>query len=509
CFISHPVASFVPDDVPKDKLVYMPATTDAIDGLNKSLTQRNIHYYWRVFNRISFDQTGKRCAFWSRPYVVQIARFDPSKGIPDLIRAYDIFRKKVDGVLPLSRIPQLVIAGHGSVDDPDGVVVFEEVLSMLEEEEFNTIAHDVICVRVPPSDQMLNALLRGAIVAFQLSIREGFEIKVTEALAKGVPVIAYASGGIPHQVRHGRTGFLIKSGNVDEVAERLRQLVMDLEPEKRTAVDHVQDPSVREWGATGAPIPGENMKIMSEPTMSVRNRLSEAAKKCLGEEFFTVFQTVNWLYLWLALQDGTFEEKLASTIERVKNPTTDLPPPRQEHIVEEIGGSIDDVTNGLTTLDVHIEDRTWDSASNTSNPRASGTDGSTHESGESRFEAVNGGGQQMQNILTNVTGSPKTMALADSCISSMIPAGHGDSASDVLVRSYESEVYQRMQEAAEGEVEVEEHIDEGIDKEARAFEQQRHEMAGNTVWVKEMWQNDPEYLWWQQATTKSCGAGRV
>ena len=100
-----------------------------------------------MFNRISFDQTGKRADFVGRPNIVQISRFDPSKGIPDVIRAYAVMRKRVDEELPLSRVPQLIIAGHGSIDDPDGNVVFEEILGMLEEEEYAGIAHDIIVTR--------------------------------------------------------------------------------------------------------------------------------------------------------------------------------------------------------------------------------------------------------------------------------------------------------------------------------------------------------------------------
>jgi len=38
-FISHPVAGFVPDDVPDSMVGWMPATTDWKDGLNKHLDE--------------------------------------------------------------------------------------------------------------------------------------------------------------------------------------------------------------------------------------------------------------------------------------------------------------------------------------------------------------------------------------------------------------------------------------------------------------------------------------
>jgi glycosyltransferase involved in cell wall biosynthesis len=68
-------------------------------------------------------------------------------------------------------------------------------------------------MRLGPSDQMLNALLSDAHVALQLSLSEGFEIKVSEALHKGVPVIARGVGGIPLQIRHDKSGFIVHASD--------------------------------------------------------------------------------------------------------------------------------------------------------------------------------------------------------------------------------------------------------------------------------------------------------
>ena len=78
-FVSHPMHNFVPDEVPQEKVVLLPACTDPLDGLNKELRQPDLSYYKSVYNRLSVDQCGVEIDF-TRPYVVQIARFDPSKG---------------------------------------------------------------------------------------------------------------------------------------------------------------------------------------------------------------------------------------------------------------------------------------------------------------------------------------------------------------------------------------------------------------------------------------------
>jgi len=328
-FVSHPLSNFVPDCVPMENVVMMPAATDPLDGLNKPLDDFDITYYQQVFNRICYDQ-GSRRVDWNCPYIAQVARFDPSKGIPDVLLSYrKLYHKFLDAlddknsgagnrasdqVLKGSSIdvknrdcedrddfwgfdveqkgrgwqalhkqlcmeglslPQLIICGHGSVDDPDGTWVFEEAHTILDQEDFRDLLPHVTIVRIPPCDQILNVVLRGALCALQLSHREGFEVKVTEAIAKGVPVVAYAAGGIPFQIRHGENGFLVPVRDTDAVAEHLYNLCTD---------------------------PG------------LHDRLSKSAKENVGEEFFTTFNWANWAYIWLKVLD---KPRAAPTVEEV------------------------------------------------------------------------------------------------------------------------------------------------------------------------------------------------
>lgn len=82
-------------------------------------------------------------------------------------------------------------------------------------------------MRLGPSDQILNTLLSKASIVLQLSEREGFEVKVSEAIHKGKPVIANRAGGIPLQIRDQRNGFLVDVGDTDSVAQHLLKLWTD------------------------------------------------------------------------------------------------------------------------------------------------------------------------------------------------------------------------------------------------------------------------------------------
>ena len=74
---------------------------------------------------------------------------------------------------------------------------------------------------------VLNALMTTAKLVVQLSLREGFEVKVSEALHHGKPVVATRAGGIPLQIQHGKSGFLVNVGDTDAVANHLFDLYTD------------------------------------------------------------------------------------------------------------------------------------------------------------------------------------------------------------------------------------------------------------------------------------------
>jgi len=226
-FISHPIKEFVPPGVKNKKLIYLPASTDPLDGLNKKISKHDQEYYFNLFNNYLLS-TGQGTISSNRPYLIQVARFDPSKGIPDVIESYRkirlILAKKR---LPANQIPQLVIVGNGSIDDPEGAPIYEETNRMLKMDTYAEIANDIRVARLPHHDQLLNTLLRKSLITFQLSHKEGFEVKVTEALMKGKPVIAYKTGGIVLQIRHGKTGFLVEASNTDKVAKYATRLILD------------------------------------------------------------------------------------------------------------------------------------------------------------------------------------------------------------------------------------------------------------------------------------------
>jgi len=241
--ICSPVREFVPKTVAPSKVGYLPATTDWLDGLNKHLSDWDAQFYLHEFEIECFKQRMSQLAYPARDYIVQIARFDPAKGIPDVLASYAALRRKYMHDKPLEQIPQLVIAGHGAIDDPDATQIYDQTLDQLDT-EYADVKADVVVMRLGPTDQLLNALMSTAHVALQLSTREGFEVKVSEALHKGVPIVATRAGGIPLQVQHGHSGYLVDPGDSDAVAKYLNDLFTDkqlYDEMSHYAATHVSD----------------------------------------------------------------------------------------------------------------------------------------------------------------------------------------------------------------------------------------------------------------------------
>lgn len=74
--------------------------------------------------------------------------------------------------------------------------------------------------------------LNGLDIYVQPSHNEGLCITAVEAMACGLPVVAYAVGGLTETVVAGETGYLVEPGDEGRLAERIRSLLVD--PELRS-----------------------------------------------------------------------------------------------------------------------------------------------------------------------------------------------------------------------------------------------------------------------------------
>jgi trehalose synthase len=149
-----------------------------------------------------------------KPIVTQISRFDRLKDPLGVLEAWQLARRRVDC--------QLVLAGGGASDDPEGAEVLREV----RERAGNDV--DVHILDLPPTSHIeVNAIQSASAVVIQKSLKEGFGLTVSEALWKSKPVIAGAAGGIPLQITHKYSGILTHT--IEGTAFWIKQLLSEPE----------------------------------------------------------------------------------------------------------------------------------------------------------------------------------------------------------------------------------------------------------------------------------------
>ncbi|GAB4032904.1 MAG: glycosyltransferase [Elusimicrobiota bacterium] len=197
CVFSSPAFSKKDINVPQ---VMVCPSIDPLSDKNKEISKEEID---RVFERFAIDR--------SRPIITQISRFDYLKDPLGVIKAYKLVKKYNDC--------QLVLAGGGATDDPEGMRVYAEVKEAAIDDK------DIHILLLPQDDILVNALQRGSDIIVQKSLREGFGLTVSEALWKEKPVIASAVGGIPLQITHNYGGILTYS--IEGTAYYLKQLLND------------------------------------------------------------------------------------------------------------------------------------------------------------------------------------------------------------------------------------------------------------------------------------------
>ena len=189
--------------------VLIPPSIDPLSDKNKELEPRFID---EVLNRFGIDK--------EKPIITQISRFDYLKDPIGVIKAFRLAKKYVDC--------QLVLAGGGARDDPEGEKVLEEVKNEASS------SRDIFVIYLPPNSHLeINALQRASTIILQKSLKEGFGLTVAEALWKEKPVIASCVGGIPLQIAHKYSGILTYT--IEGTAHWIRRLLHEPEYARRLA----------------------------------------------------------------------------------------------------------------------------------------------------------------------------------------------------------------------------------------------------------------------------------
>jgi trehalose synthase len=197
--ISH--ETYIQPGLPIQPRIFHPVI-DPLSSKNIDLSAKDISKYLQKFN-VPLD----------KPLITQISRFDKWKDPLGVVDVFNLVKEKVDC--------RLVLCGSMASDDPEGIEIYQKVLSRVKSHVTNG---DIILI-TSENNILVNALQRVSAVIVQKSLREGFGLTVTEALWKETPVVASNVGGIPLQIQDGETGYLVEPTDKKMFAERIIEIL--------------------------------------------------------------------------------------------------------------------------------------------------------------------------------------------------------------------------------------------------------------------------------------------
>lgn len=151
-----------------------------------------------------------------REGVLFVGRLTPHKGVDRLIEA-------------LPKHASLTIAGTGGHDQRPPERDYPGLLRRLAAGREVRFAETVSDSELPGLYRRARVLVLPSVdttcYGTHVAIPELLGLVLLEAMASGTPVIASSLGGLPEVVEDGVTGFLVDPGNVEDLRERLEQLL--------------------------------------------------------------------------------------------------------------------------------------------------------------------------------------------------------------------------------------------------------------------------------------------
>jgi N-acetyl-alpha-D-glucosaminyl L-malate synthase BshA len=137
--------------------------------------------------------------------LVHASNFRPVKRAGDVVRIFDLVRRKLEA--------KLLLVGEG----PDRLSVSELVRELRLSEHVHFLGEQ----------DYLESVLASSDLLLLPSEQESFGLVALEAASEGVPMVGSRIGGLPEVVLHGETGYLCAVGDVEDMANSAVALLTD------------------------------------------------------------------------------------------------------------------------------------------------------------------------------------------------------------------------------------------------------------------------------------------
>jgi len=149
------------------------------------------------YRRVDAEKIRKGIAPRGEKILIHVSNFRAVKRVPDVVRIFELVRRKVPA--------KLLLVGDG----PDRSTC-EGLVRELD------LTHDVLFLG---KQIELVPLLSASDLFLIPSQSESFGLSALEAMSCEVPVIASSVGGLPELILHGETGYIAEIGDIERMAK--------------------------------------------------------------------------------------------------------------------------------------------------------------------------------------------------------------------------------------------------------------------------------------------------
>ena len=203
-----------------------------------------------AIDRLKYGRHASRCVCIHNPLTLTVGDAPSDLNTKQIcfVGRYSIGHKGIDRLVSLAqRLPpgwQIAMAGSGS---PAQVRAVDRLIARAR-------VQDRIVQRGSLQGEALAAHYRSCSAFVMTSRWEGFPLVLAEAMAAGLPIVAFHNGGSDEILEDGRWGMLIEQGDVQTMAAQINSLAGDTQLRRywgQRSLARVQDftlgPIIQQW----------------------------------------------------------------------------------------------------------------------------------------------------------------------------------------------------------------------------------------------------------------------
>ena len=177
-----------------------------------------------------------------KEYFVFIGGLYKRKNLENLVRAFEIFKRKSNSEM------KLLIAGRP----------LKESASFIELAQKSPVKSDIILTGRIESDEEVKKILASAFSLTYISVLEGFGMPMVEAMNSGIPIIASNSSSMPEI--GGESAIYADPSNIEEIAERMFEMTVNPELRNKLLSLALEQSKKFDWDKSAS----ELWKVMSD-----------------------------------------------------------------------------------------------------------------------------------------------------------------------------------------------------------------------------------------------------